>query len=101
MKKFVYKVIDSSGRVNIPKSMRDEAGISIGDIVKVSVDTENNEVKVSRFDFIDLSEESSEKTKRHIMAAIEHMSSEKKVEVATSLLGSCQKSRKEKGEKKK
>lgn len=98
MRKFVYKVVDGSGRINIPKFMRDEAGINIGDIVKVSVDTDSNTVRVSSFDFIDLSEV-SEKNIIHNIAAMENMSDEKKVQIATYLLGSIQKSSGGGGEK--
>lgn len=94
----MYKVVDGSGRIIIPKFMRDEAGINIGDIVKVSVDTDGNTVRVSSFDFIDLSEV-SEKNIIHNIAAMENMSDEKKVQIATYLLGSIQKPSSGGGEK--
>ena len=83
---FVYKIIDNNGRVTIPKAMRDEAGISIGDIVKVSVDTNDCTVRVSRFDFIDVSEGVSDNSPNRILNVIDKMPSDKKVELASHLL---------------
>lgn len=86
MEGFVYKIIDNNGRVTIPKAMRDEAGISVGDIVKVSVDTNDSTVRVSRFDFIDVSEGVAQDMSGHIFKVIDKMPSDKKVELVSHLL---------------
>lgn len=83
---FVYKIIDNNGRVTIPKNMREEAGISVGDIVKVSVDANDSTVRVSRFDFIDVSENISGDLPNPTLAVINKMPGEKKIELASHLL---------------
>lgn len=45
MNNYIFKIVDSKGRITLPKNLREENGIDIGDIVSLTVDSGKIAVK--------------------------------------------------------
>ena len=80
----IYKLMDSKGRVLIPKELRTASGMDYGDIVRLGVS--NGMVSVQKVDIIEIGDQSPEAVEAFIYAAIRDMPEEKKIAIAAKLL---------------
>ena len=80
----IYKIMDSKGRVLIPKDLRAASGMDYGDIVKVGIS--QGTVSVKRVDLIEVGDQSPEAVEAFIHATIRDMPQEKQISIAARLL---------------
>lgn len=80
----IYKIMDSKGRVLIPKELRAASGMDYGDIVKVGIS--QGSVSVKKVDLIEVGDQSPEAVEAFIHAAIRDMPQEKQISIAARLL---------------
>lgn len=71
MRKPIYKLIDSKGRVLIPKSMRDAAKMEYGDIVRLGL--ADGKVTVRKVDVVEAGDQSPEAVEAYVRAAFKSM----------------------------
>ena len=67
----IYKLIDSKGRVLIPKELRTASGMDYGDIVRLGV--YNGKVNVQKVDIIEIGDQSPEAVEAYVRAAFKTM----------------------------
>ena len=84
MNKPVYKIIDSKGRVLIPRELRGASGMDYGDIVRL--DLQNGRVSVKKIDIVEIGDKSPEAVEAFVRAAIREMPEEKQIAIAARLL---------------
>lgn len=63
----IYKLMDSKGRVLIPKELRTASGMDYGDIVRLGVS--NGTVSVQKVDIIEIGDQSPEAVEAYVRAA--------------------------------
>lgn len=78
-----YKVVDSRGRVYLPKGFRIVSDIECGDIVKLT--TNNGIISVCKVELIEVGNQSPEVMESFINASIKFMDREKKLELIKKL----------------
>lgn len=71
MNKPVYKVMDSKGRVLIPREMRLAAGMCSGDILALQI--QEGKVAVRKVEIVEVGDQSSEAVEAYVRAAIKTM----------------------------
>ena len=84
MNESVYKVVDSRGRVHLPKEFRGKMDLDCGEIVKLTADKDVLQVK--KVHLIELGDKSPEAVEAFVHAAATAMSREKQMELAARLL---------------
>lgn len=82
--KAVYKIVDSEGRVLIPKELRIASGVDFGDIVRLDVG--QGGVNVQKVDIVEVGDKSPEAVEAFVRAAIRDMPEEKQIAIAGRLL---------------
>ena len=84
MSESVYKVVDSRGRVHLPKEFRGKMHLDCGEIVKLTAGEDGLQVK--KVHLIELGDKSPEAVEAFVHAAATAMSREKQMELAARLL---------------
>lgn len=87
MNKPIYKVIDSRGRITLPKSLRSDVDIQTGDVIELL--SENNSVRIIKAEVIHIDNTSQISLKNTAIAALKEMDEKSLIEVskkAVSLL---------------
>lgn len=84
MSESVYKVVDSRGRVHLPKEFRVKMDLDCGEIVKLTAGKDGLQVK--KVHLIELGDKSPEAVEAFVHAAATAMSREKQMELAARLL---------------
>ncbi|WP_283673330.1 MULTISPECIES: AbrB/MazE/SpoVT family DNA-binding domain-containing protein [Clostridia] len=81
--KNTYRIIDSKGRVLIPKDMRSASGLDYGDIVKLNV--RQGAVSIQKVALIEVGDQSPEAVEAYVRAAIKRMPDETQLSLITDL----------------
>lgn len=84
----IYKLVDSKGRVLIPKNLREAAKMEYGDIVRLRV--EDGSVSVCKVDIIEAGDQSPEAVEAYVRAAFKSMSDSIRLELIGELSGLLQ-----------
>lgn len=84
----IYKLVDSKGRVLIPKNLREAAKMEYGDIVRLRV--EDGSVSVCKVDIIEAGDQSPEAVEAYVRAAFKSMSDSIRMELIGELSGLLQ-----------
>lgn len=82
--KGTYKLIDSKGRVYLPKELRDALDLDCGDFVKLT--EQSGQINIQKVHLIETGDQSSEAVETYVHAAAAAMPREKQVELAAMLL---------------
>lgn len=83
MRKPIYKLSDSKGRVLIPKSMRDAAKMEYGDIVRLGL--ADGKVTVRKVDVVEAGDQSPEVVEAYVRAAFKSMPDSLRLELIGEL----------------
>jgi len=83
MRKPIYKLSDSKGRVLIPKSMRDAAKMEYGDIVRLGL--ADGKVTVRKVDVVEAGDQSPEAVEAYVRAAFKSMPDSLRLELIGEL----------------
>lgn len=89
MNKPIYKLIDGKGRVLIPKSLRDVAGMGYGDIVRLGLS--DGRVTVRKVDIVEAGDQSPEAVEAYVRAAVKSMPDSTRLELIAELSSLLQK----------
>lgn len=89
MNKPIYKLIDGKGRVLIPKSLRDVAGLGYGDIVRLGLS--DGRVTVRKVDIVEAGDQSPEAVEAYVRAAVKSMPDSTRLELIAELSSLLQK----------
>lgn len=81
--KNTYRIIDSKGRVLIPKDMRSASGLDYGDIVKLNV--RQGAVSIQKVELIEVGDQSPEAVEAYVRAAIKRMPDNTQLSLITDL----------------
>ena len=84
----IYKLVDSKGRVLIPKNLREAAKMEYGDIVRLR--EEDGSVSVCKVDIIEAGDQSPEAVEAYVRAAFKSMSDSIRLELIGELSGLLQ-----------
>lgn len=84
----IYKLVDSRGRVLIPKNLREATKMEYGDIVRLGL--EDGKVSVSKVDIIEAGDQSPEAVEAYVRAAFKSMSDSIRLELIGELSGLLQ-----------
>lgn len=84
----IYKLVDSRGRVLIPKNLREAAKMEYGDIVRLGL--EDGKVSVCKVDIIEAGDQSPEAVEAYVRAAFKSMSDSIRLELIGELSGLLQ-----------
>lgn len=82
--KGTYKLIDSKGRVYLPRELRDALELECGDFVKLT--EQDSKLCIQKVHLIEIGDQSPEAVETYVHAAVAAMSREKQVELAAMLL---------------
>jgi AbrB family looped-hinge helix DNA binding protein len=82
--KGTYKLIDSKGRVYLPKELRDALELDCGDFVKLT--EQEGKLCIQKVHLIEAGDQSPEAVETYVHAAAAAMPREKQVELAAMLL---------------
>lgn len=93
MSRAIYKALDGRGRFTLPPECRDKLELESGDLIRIEVDDELPVLRITKLDIVDVNDEDPDKLEALINAAVKTLNSEKKVELATYLLGSRSKNK--------
>lgn len=85
MNKPVYKIMDDSGRVLIPREWRALAGMERGDIVRM--DLSGGAIAVKKVALVEVGDQSPEAVEAYVRVAIREMPKETQIAIAAQLLG--------------
>lgn len=83
MSKSMYKLVDSKGRVLIPKAFREKAGMDYGDIVRLGIS--GGRVTVTKVDIVEVGDQSPEAVEAYVRAAVKAMPDDKRLELLGEL----------------
>lgn len=83
MSKPIYKLVDSKGRVLIPKALRERARMEYGDIVRLGV--LNGSIVVQKVDIMEVGDQSPEAVEAYVRAAVKRMTDKKRLELIEEL----------------
>ena len=83
MSKPVYKLVDSKGRVLIPKSLRDAAKMEYGDIVRLGL--ADGRVTVRKVDIVEVGDQSPKAVEAYVRAAFKSMPDSTRLEMIGEL----------------
>lgn len=87
-RKAIYKLVDSHGRVLLPKELRAACGIDYGDIVRLG--HTGGRVSVEKVNIIELGDTSTEAMECYVRAAIKTLPDEGKLQLIGELTGLLQ-----------
>lgn len=79
----IYKLVDSKGRILIPKELRTAAGMDYGDIVRLGVS--NGKVSVLKVDIIEVGDQSPEAVEAYVRAAFKTMPDDTRLSLIAEL----------------
>ena len=82
--KGTYKLIDSKGRVYLPKELRDSLEMDCGDFVKLT--EQDSKLCIQKVHLIEIGVQSPEAAETYVYTAAAAMPREKQVELAAMLL---------------
>lgn len=83
MNRPIYKLIDGKGRVLIPKSLRDAAGMGYGDIVRLGLS--DGRVTIRKVDIVEAGDQSPEAVEAYVRAAVKSMPDSTRLELIAEL----------------
>lgn len=89
MNKSIYKLIDGKGRVLIPKSLRDAAGMEYGDIVRLGIS--DGKVTIRKVDIVEAGDQSPEAVEAYVRAAVKSMPDSTRLKLIAELSSLLQK----------
>lgn len=89
MSKPIYKLVDSKGRVLIPKALRESARMEYGDIVRLGIS--NGTITVQKVDIVEVGDQSPEAVEAYVRAAVKTMPDSKRLELLGELSNLLQK----------
>ena len=89
MNKPIYKLVDSKGRVLIPKALRDMAKMEYGDIVRLGL--ADGKVTVRKVDIVEAGDQSPEEVEAYVRAAFKSMPDSTRLELIGELSSLLQK----------
>ena len=89
MSKPIYKLVDSKGRVLIPKVLRETVRMEYGDIVRIGLN--NGKITLTKVDIVEVGDQSSEAVEAYVRAAVKAMSDSKRLELLGELSSLIQK----------
>ena len=89
MSKPIYKLVDSKGRVLIPKALRETAHMEYGDIVRIGLS--GGRVTVTKVDIVEVGDRSPEAVEAYVRAAVKAMPDGKRLELLGELSSLLQK----------
>ena len=89
MNKPIYKLVDSKGRVLIPKALRDMARMEYGDIVRLGL--ADGKVTVRKVDIVEAGDQSPEAVEAYVRAAFKSMPDSTRLELIGELSSLLQK----------
>ena len=84
MKNSIFKVIDSKGRIYLPKDLRNKLNIDLGDIVKISFN--NNSIFVKKVDLIEVGDKSPEAVQEYVKSVIRNMDKQKCISLLDEII---------------
>ena len=79
----IYKLMDSKGRVLIPKELRTASGMDYGDIVRLEL--ANGRVSVQKVDIIEIGDQSPEAVEAYVRAAFKTMPDDTRLSLISDL----------------
>ena len=79
----IYKLMDSKGRVLIPKELRTTSGMDYGDIVRLGLS--NGTVSVQKVDIIEIGDQSPEAVEAYVRAAFKAMQDDTRLSLISDL----------------
>lgn len=82
-KKPIYKLMDSKGRVLIPKELRTASGMDYGDIVRLGCS--DGKVSVQKVEIIEVGDQSPEAVECYVRAAFKTMPDELRLQLIAEL----------------
>ena len=85
----IYKLLDSKGRVLIPKAMRDAAKMEYGDIVRLGL--ADGKVTVRKVEVVEAGDQSPEAVEVYVRAAFKSMPDSLRLELIGELSALLQK----------
>lgn len=85
----IYKLLDSKGRVLIPKAMRDAAKMEFGDIVRLGLT--DGKVTVRKVEVVEAGDQSPEAVEAYVRAAFKSMPDSLRLELIGELSALLQK----------
>ena len=85
----IYKLIDSKGRVLIPKALQENARMDDGDIVRIGFG--GGTVTVTKVDIVEVGDQSPEAVEAYVRAAVKAMPDGKRLELLGELSSLLQK----------
>lgn len=88
--KRMYRLVDSKGRIYLPKEIRKEAGIECGDIIRLEADN-GGWIGIMKVALIETGDQSPEAVEAFVHAAIRQMPDETRIRLLTELAGLMQK----------
>ncbi len=69
--KAVYKLVDMKGRILIPKELRDQGRINVGDIVRLGI--AEGKVTIRKVEIVEAGDQSPEAVEAFVRSAIQSM----------------------------
>lgn len=84
VEKPIYRLIDCKGRVHLPKALRDASGLECGGFVRLL--PSKGGILMRKVELIEVGDQSPEAVEAFVNAAINQMSSHKRLEMAARLL---------------
>jgi AbrB family transcriptional regulator, stage V sporulation protein T len=84
----IYRILDSKGRVLIPREARSAAGMDYGDIDRL--DVQCGRVSVKKVNIVEVGDKSPEAVEAFVHAAIREMPEESQIDIAARLLALLQ-----------
>lgn len=84
----IYKLMDSKGRVLIPKELRTASNMDYGDIVRLGLS--GGRVCVQKVDIIEVGDQSPEAVECYVRAAFKTMPDDVKLQLIAELTGLLQ-----------
>lgn len=79
----IYKLMDSKGRVLIPKELRTASGMDYGDIVRLEL--LSGRVSVQKVDIIEIGDQSPEAVEAYVRAAFKTMPDDTRLSLISAL----------------
>lgn len=88
--KRTYRIVDSKGRIYLPKDVRREAGIDSGDIIRLEADN-GGWIGIMKVELIEAGDQSQEAMEAYVRAAIRQMTDSTRMGLLSELAGLMQK----------
>ena len=79
--KRTYRIVDGNGRIYLPKSVREEAGMHPGDIIRLEAD-KSGWIGLMKVELIEAGDQSPEATEAYVRAAVRQMPDKSRVSLA-------------------